>query len=43
MFKAEYTVYLYIYINISCIYKNNTGNHLKFAQQLLGLTLRVNP
>ena len=27
----------------SCISLNNTVNHLKFGQQLLGLTLRVNP
>jgi len=26
----------------SSICKNNTANHLKFGQQLLGLTLRVN-
>ena len=29
--------------NSSCIFKNNTENHLTFDQQLLGLTLRVNP
>ena len=28
---------------ISCIFKNDTDNHLKFDKQLLGLTLRVNP
>jgi len=39
--KAEYIVYLWIYLNISCICLNNTVNHLKFDQQLLGLTLRV--
>jgi len=40
MFKAEY---LCIYINIRCICKNKTVSHSKFSQQLLGLTLRVNP
>ena len=30
MFKAEYLVYLCMYImNISCICENNTANHLK--------------
>jgi len=43
MFKAEYIVYLWIYINSSCICLNNTVSHSKFGQQLLGLTLRVNP
>jgi len=28
MFKAEYIVYLWIYINISCICCNNTVNSL---------------
>jgi len=28
---------------MSCICKNNTENHLTFGQQLLALTLRVNP
>jgi len=28
---------------ISCISKNNTANDVNFGQQLLGLTLRVNP
>ena len=41
--NAENIVYLWIYINISCIYKNNTANCLKFDQQLLGLTLKVIP
>ena len=36
MFKAKYKVYLWIYINISSICKNNTVNHLKFGQQLFG-------
>ena len=43
MFKAEYIVYLWIYINISCICEKNTVTHSKFGQQLLGLTLKVNP
>jgi len=43
MFNAEYIVYLCVYINTFCICKNNTANYLKFGQQLLGLTLRVNP
>jgi len=43
MLKAEYIVYLWISTNISCICKNNKASHLKFGQQLLGLTLRVNP
>jgi len=34
MLKDECTVYLCMYINISCICKNNTANHLKFGQQL---------
>ena len=42
MLNAECIVYLWIYIKISCIFKNNTENHLKFDQQLLELTLRVN-
>jgi len=33
MFKAEYKVYLWLYIHISCICKNNTANHWKFSQQ----------
>jgi len=32
-----------MYIHISCICWNNTANHLKCGQQLLGLTPRVNP
>ena len=36
MLKADYIVYLWIYINISCICKNNTANHLNVSQQLLG-------
>ena len=36
------SVNLWIYIHISCIFKYNTENHLKFDQQLLGLKLRVN-
>jgi len=43
MLNIECIVYLWICINISCMFKNNTENHLKFDQQLLGLTLRVNP
>jgi len=43
MSKAEYNTDLCMYINISCICYNNTANHLKFGQHLLGLTLRVNP
>jgi len=34
MLKAEYTVYLSMYIDISCICQNNTANHLKFGQKL---------
>jgi len=34
MVKAEYIVYLWIYINISCICLNNAVSHLKFGQQL---------
>jgi len=33
MLQAEYVVYLWIHINIICIYKDNTVN-LKFGQQL---------
>jgi len=40
--KVAYIVYLWIYIKISCICKNNTSNHLKFGQQLLGFTMMVN-
>jgi len=36
MLKAEYKVYLRIYINI-------IANHLELVQHLQGLTLRVNP
>jgi len=43
MLKAEYIVYQCIYINVTQIYKNNSANHLKFGQQVLGLKLRVNP
>ena len=42
MLKAKYmTLYslLWIYINISSICENNTVSHLKFGQQLCGLTL----
>jgi len=42
MLKAEYKVYL-VAMNLCGICKNNTGDHLTFGQQLLGLTLRVNP
>jgi len=42
MLNAESITYLRLYINISCICKNNTANHLKSDQQLVGLTLRVN-
>ena len=38
MLKEEPTVYLRIYINISCICKNNTANHLKCGQHLIELT-----
>ena len=31
-------VYLQIYINISCICKNQTATHFKFGQQLLGIS-----
>jgi len=31
-------VYLCMYINSSCICKNNTVNHLEIGQQLFGLT-----
>ena len=34
MLKAEYVLYLWIYINISCSCKNKTTNHLKCGQQL---------
>ena len=43
MVNPEYTVHICIYINGSRIFKNNTASHLKCCQQLLGLTLRVNP
>jgi len=43
MLKAEYTISLWIYVRVSCICKNNTAKHLKYSQQVLGLTLRVNP
>jgi len=43
MLKSENIVYLRIYINISCICKKNTAKHVKFGEQLLGLTLRVYP
>ena len=44
MFKGEGIVYLYMYINVNISYicKNNTVNHSKLGQQLLGLTRRVN-
>jgi len=32
-----------IYSLSRCICKNYTANHLKFGQELLGLTLSVNP
>jgi len=41
MLKAEFIIYLFLYINISCICYNNTTNRLKSDQHLLGLTLRV--
>jgi len=34
MLKDEYIVYLCMYLNISCICKNNTTTHLKFGEQL---------
>ena len=45
MFKADYIVYLWVYISISCTCKNNTVSHLNIwsAIELLRLTLRVNP
>jgi len=43
MFKAEYIVYLRMYISISCVCKNKPTNHLNFGQQLLRLALRINP
>jgi len=38
MLKEEPTVYLRIYIHISCICKNNTANRLKCGQHLIELT-----
>ena len=43
MLRADNIVYLCMYINISCISKNNKALRLKFGQQLLGLALRVSP
>jgi len=37
LLKADSMVYLQIYINISCICKNQTATHFKFGQQLLGI------
>ena len=37
MLKAEYIVYLWLDIKVSCICKNHNANCLKFGQQLLGL------
>jgi len=42
MVKAEYIVYVCMYIHSSCIWYNNTVNHLKVYQQLSRLALRVN-
>jgi len=42
MLKADYIVEQWFYKNRSCICLNNTANHLKFGQQLFGLTLSVN-
>jgi len=35
MLKAEYIVYLYININIRCIYKNQSAKRLTFDQALI--------
>ena len=43
MFKSEYIVNVRTYIYICCICKHNAANHSTCGQQLLGLTLRVNP
>jgi len=43
MFKAEYIVCLWVYRNISCIFRTTQWLIQNFGQQLLGLTLRVNP
>jgi len=41
MLKAEYIVYLRIYVNVSCFCKNSTTNHLNNDQQSLGFTLML--
>jgi len=43
MLKTKYTVNLCMHINIRCICNKNTATYLKVGQQLLWLTLRVNP
>ena len=43
MFKTEYIAFQWIYIHICFICLNNAAYHTQIGQQLLGLTLRVNP
>jgi len=43
MFKAEYIVYLCIYINITCICNYNTVRHLQFNTEGKSLIMKVGP